>query len=143
MFIYVCYTFYNGHLFPTIPPSSDAYPWIALLAYQLNTGDASKFLCAGSLISQRYVITTAHCINEQLQFVRLGEYDLASDTDGAYPLDVLIEQRILHEGYVANLILNDIALLRLAVIVPISGYDHNAVLNIISFTSVLTHRFGL
>lgn len=101
--------------------SPDAYPWIALLAYQLNTGDAPKFLCAGSLISVRYVITTAHCINEQLQFVRLGEYDLASDTDGAYPLDVPIEQRILHEGYVANLILNDIALLRLAIQVPISG----------------------
>lgn len=53
--------------------------------------------------------------------VRLGEYDLARDDDGAMPIDVPIERKIVHENYVHNIILNDIAILKLRYAIQITG----------------------
>ena len=53
--------------------------------------------------------------------VRLGEHDLLNDNDGAYPIDIPIDLKILHEEFNAKLILNDIALLRLAQNAPFTG----------------------
>lgn len=55
------------------------------------------------------------------QIVRLGEHDLNSNADGANPIDIPIGEKIVHEQYVANLILNDIAMLVLRQQVTISG----------------------
>lgn len=52
---------------------------------------------------------------------RLGEYDLVSSNDGANPIDMIIDRKIVHENYVSNVVLNDIALLRLQGIAPITG----------------------
>ncbi|XP_039760362.1 venom serine protease Bi-VSP-like [Pararge aegeria] len=43
--------------------------------------------------------------------VRVGELDLASETEGATPVDVLIKTKIKHEDYNAKAFTNDIALL--------------------------------
>lgn len=52
---------------------------------------------------------------------RLGEYDLVSTNDGAHPIDMIIDKKIVHEHYIANVVLNDIALLRLQGVAPITG----------------------
>lgn len=52
---------------------------------------------------------------------RLGEYDLVSSNDGANPIDMIIEKRIVHEQYVSNIVLNDIALLKLQGTAPLTG----------------------
>lgn len=52
---------------------------------------------------------------------RLGEYDLMSSNDGANPIDMIIDKKIIHEYYVENVVLNDIALLRLQGVAPITG----------------------
>ncbi|EDV91600.1 serine protease grass [Drosophila grimshawi] len=99
-------------------------PWMALLNYK--TFDQSRFLCGGTLISNRYILTAAHCVyglENSLYEIRLGEHRISTEKDCrrlgrrekcAPPvLDVGIEKMILHEKYDTRRITNDIALLRL------------------------------
>uniref|UniRef100_A0A1Y9H2L2 Peptidase S1 domain-containing protein n=1 Tax=Anopheles dirus TaxID=7168 RepID=A0A1Y9H2L2_9DIPT len=100
------------------------YPWMALLMTR-----ESEFLCGGTLIADRYVLTAAHCFKERnIAKVRLGEFDLSKPIDcdkrgelcADPPQDIAVEQAITHEDYSSRRKVNDIALIRLA---------KNAVLN--------------
>ncbi|XP_030380379.1 serine proteinase stubble [Scaptodrosophila lebanonensis] len=93
-----------------------AYPWIAALGYldELNR-NARKYLCAGSLISNRFVATSAHCINPSLIVVRLGAHDLARSDDG---VEFGIRRTVVHENFDLSTIANDIALVELNGVAP-------------------------
>uniref|UniRef100_A0A2C9GV94 Peptidase S1 domain-containing protein n=1 Tax=Anopheles dirus TaxID=7168 RepID=A0A2C9GV94_9DIPT len=102
----------------------DEFPWTALIEYQ--RGDVnSTYLCAGSLISERYIVTAATCVagipqNLKIKRVRLGEWDLGSTNDcqnnrcSSAPIDVAIEKIVTHADYSKRSKLHDIALIRLA-----------------------------
>ncbi|KFB52515.1 AGAP009214-PA-like protein [Anopheles sinensis] len=93
------------------------YPWMALLRSN------GAWICGGTLINDRYVLTAAHCVKDTtIDTVRLGEYDLSKSRDcdtredvcAPPPQDIRIERTIIHEQYSARRKVNDIALLRLA-----------------------------
>lgn len=108
-------------------------PWMARLGYRRDEYSGRlDYSCGGSLISERYVLTAAHCINENTGLVpvqvRLGEKDARTEIDcenqsgeqvcALPPVDVDVERVIKHKDYGQNRFQNDIALLRLASAVP-------------------------
>ncbi|XP_070491100.1 serine protease 7-like [Chironomus tepperi] len=93
------------------------FPWIALLGYQ----STEKWKCGGTLISKRFVLTAAHCINKELNIVRLGEHTISKQRDCididqcADPVqDIKIDSKIKHPDFNRKTKQNDLGLLKLA-----------------------------
>ncbi|XP_053955771.1 venom serine protease Bi-VSP-like [Anastrepha ludens] len=99
-----------------------AYPWMVALGYRDEYHpDALKFLCAGSLISSRYVLTSGHCISALLITARLGAHDI-SNLNEVGAINIPIERKIVHEQYDLRHVVNDIGLVQLAVPAPETAY---------------------
>jgi len=80
-----------------------------------TSGNAIKWLCGTFLISLHYTLTAAHCSHwngVQPDVIRLGEYNLNDEYDGADPVDFEIEQFIKHPQYRPRYKYHDIALVK-------------------------------
>ncbi|XP_016967663.2 spaetzle-processing enzyme-like isoform X2 [Drosophila biarmipes] len=106
----------------------NGFPWIAMLLYRSSRDWSLVPKCAGSLITNRFVLTAAHCLDIdgfELRTVRLGEHNTSSNPDcanmlgrwrcTARHLEINVDKSISHKDYrvVGGKHYNDIALLRL------------------------------
>ncbi|XP_013171014.1 PREDICTED: venom protease-like [Papilio xuthus] len=105
----------------------DEFPWLARIATKKY--DRMRFTCGGSLITQQFVVTAAHCVvDRNVLSVRLGEWDTETEKDcnedycSDPPVDVKVVQVIVHPKYNKKLHDGDIALLRLGNSVNYTDY---------------------
>nr|XP_023024181.1 melanization protease 1-like [Leptinotarsa decemlineata] len=112
------------------------FPWMALLGYKQKRVDFIEYLCGGTIITETYVLTAAHCIgvgkHHKLVQVRLGEHDLRSSTDcqvyhgkrvcSDNPVDIPVLSTLRHPNYHTRTLKNDIALVRLKTIITFTDF---------------------
>ncbi|XP_033153390.1 melanization protease 1-like [Drosophila mauritiana] len=134
----------NGNAVPMIvngrPADMFANPWMALV-YGNGT------MCGGSLITNRFVLSAAHCVSDDPTDIYLGEFDRSTDTDcsttACMPkaIKIAVDAYIKHPLYV-QATQNDIALFRLATKVEFTDYVKPICLltnyNLLNYVTTLT-----
>ncbi|XP_071816178.1 uncharacterized protein [Apostichopus japonicus] len=100
------------------------WPWQALLEYR-------SWLCGGTLISDQWIVTAAHCVatpgmRANLDAVRLGSL-FKTDYHESNSERRLIERIVVHPGHTAGFD-NDIALIKLQEPVDVTDYVRPACL---------------
>ena len=111
-------------VFGGIDTGVNQYPWMAIILYQ------NDYKCGATLINDRYVLTTANCFHDYIEFseeniiknitVRLLEHDRSTDNETIL-IDRKVNKIIKHFLYSHDTLNNDIALVKFTEPVKLVG----------------------
>ncbi|KAG8175066.1 hypothetical protein JTE90_006939 [Oedothorax gibbosus] len=86
------------------------YPFVA--EFILRDANGARFLCAGSILSQWWIVTAAHCLQHDPSYVTVGQYDRTKISPYAVRHNVAFS--VIHRLYkTKGNFNNDIALLKM------------------------------
>ncbi|KAF5299502.1 hypothetical protein FQR65_LT01085 [Abscondita terminalis] len=90
------------------------FPWMLAILKKIAPATGPVAVCGGSLITSNVVLTGAHCVdnikNNDIK-VRAGEWDTQTERERYVYQERDVAQIIVHEGFKANNLFNDVALL--------------------------------
>ncbi|CAL1278302.1 unnamed protein product [Larinioides sclopetarius] len=118
------------------------WPWMAVVFVEKRNGARSPD-CGGALVTDRHVVTAAHCVvtgrgsttmNPNQLSVRLGAHDLRQSNEPD-ALDIPVEAVRRHEQFDPRTYKNDIAVLRLSRPVQFSNHTSPVCLPFDSLTN--------
>lgn len=105
----------TGLIVGGVKAKSGEFPHMAAIGYP-NIDNKIVYLCGGSLISNLFVLTAAHCKTaDRLKptMIRLGDLNLKVKENDLPEVDIPIEAFIAHEAYDRETQQNDIAVIRM------------------------------
>lgn len=110
--IIACRNYENGlrepsltpHILKGIPVDDGVYPHMAAIA--ISSIGIISFRCGGSLISNRFVLTAAHCVNDVNEtpvYVRLGTVNIEKLNDFYQDVNIKVSNtHYVHGGTLNN-----------------------------------------